>query len=130
MVLSLHGPNANAGKARAKSAIRIRDKDRIPPSATDLLRQTVDYSNGSAEMKVNAETEAPYRAKLWELIGYGSGSISKDRAIYGLAELMGCSPQATRDYYNKMKSEDGPLEEFKEKGTNQKRVRMKRGYLP
>ena len=39
--LALHGPNANAGKQNTLSGIRAQDKQRIPLSATETLRQTV-----------------------------------------------------------------------------------------
>jgi hypothetical protein len=121
--LAYHGPNANAGKAKARSSIQIKDKDRIPPDATTQLRQTVDYSAGSKEMQVNGDAEPDYRAKMWSLLEYGRTTMTKKRAIYGLAELIGVSPQATRDYLEKMVSQDGPLEEFKENGV--KRIRVK-----
>lgn len=125
--LALHGPNANAGKARARARIQTdnKNKENVPVDETTLLRQRIDYSTGSTQMQVNGEAEPEYRRRLWELCDYWKSSISKKRAIYGIAEIIGVSPQATRDYYMKVTSDDGPFEEFKEKGTNEKRVRAK-----
>lgn len=126
--LATHSSNANAGKPKKTKAIQIRDKDKIPPDATTSLRQVIDYSKGSAEMQVNGDAEPAYRNKMWELLEYGQTTMEKKRAIYGLAELIGVSPQATRDYYEKMVSPDGPLEEYKEKDTHVKRVRVKKTW--
>jgi hypothetical protein len=122
MRLAYHGLNAKAG---APKGIENRDKDRIPPDATTSLRQIVDYSAGSKEMQANAEAEPTYRKLMWEKLEYGQTTMEKTRAIFGMAELIGVSPQATRDYYGKMTSADGPLEEYKENG---KRVRVRKEF--
>ena len=127
--LALHGPNANAGKQNALSGIRIRDKQRIPLSATETLRQTVPYDQGSAEMKANGEAEVPYRAWLWErVIEAGSAGYPWSQAINSGAEHTGVSPQATRDYLNKATSDEGPF--FWEKVNGVKRVFLRKGRAP
>ncbi|MDG6949554.1 MAG: hypothetical protein JRM77_06900 [Nitrososphaerota archaeon] len=126
--LALHGPNANAGKPKDRKGIRFPDKNKIPVSATELLRQTVDYSQGSREMQANGEAEVPYRGWLWgKVVEGGSKGYAKQQAINSGAEKFGVSKQATRDYLDKMLSEEGPFQEVKENGV--KYVRVKPGRL-
>ena len=66
-------------------------------------------------MQANNEAEPVYIAKMWEFI-LENKRITKERAINGMAWLLGVSKQATRDYLDKAKSEDGPFKEIKENG--------------
>jgi hypothetical protein len=132
--LALHGPNANAGKPGAQKVkpgipTYNKNKEKVPVDATTLMRQQVDYSEGTKTMQVNGEAEIGYRNKLWALLNWGDNKqgIPKSYAIYGLAEAIGVSPQATRDYYMKITSEAGPMEEFRENGM--KRVRVRESFL-
>ena len=129
--LAYRGPNSTEGKA-GKTIIRRIDKDRIPPDATTELRKFVDYSQGSKEMQANAEAEPFYRALMWEFILTNS-RITKDRAINGMAEKIGVSQQATRDYLKKAASEDGPFMETrktrKEGGDGIKYIIIRPGRL-
>lgn len=127
MRLALHGPNANAGKP-PRPGIERKDKDRIPISETDLLRQRVDYSSGSREMQVNADAEPEFRGWVFDQLWYGErNDFTKREAIFGGAEKVGVSPQATRDYLAKMTSSEGPLREVKEDGI--KLIKVKPGRL-
>lgn len=111
--LAYHGPNASAGHPR-KGIPRI-DKDGIPPDPTTQLRQVIDYSRGPVEMQVNADAEPTYRGLMWEHLLFNN-RITKNEAIFGMAERIGVSPQATRDYLGKTISEAGPFKEIKENG--------------
>lgn len=128
MVIAAHGPNSNAGKARSRSAIRIsnKNKESVLVDETTLLRQRVDYSTGPAPMQVNGDAEPEYRRKMWDELSYGEKTMTKHDAIYDMAEQLGVSPQATRDYYMKATSRHGPFEEYKENGV--KRVMVKKDF--
>lgn len=123
IVLAHTGCNAKRGKAQ--KAPQKSDKDRIPLDPTTALRNLVDYSTGSREMQANNEAEPVFIAKMWEFL-LENRRITKARAIDGMAWLLGVSKQATRDYLDKAKSEDGPFEEFKENGIKYVRIRIGR----
>lgn len=76
--------------------------------ATRIVKDTVDYSSGSPEMRVNSFCEIEYRRWLIQKIGF-EGSIVKKDAINAGAEHVGCSPMTTARYTEKLTSEKGPL---------------------
>ncbi len=90
------------------SARRVRGGGRGRDS-TRVLKLLVDRSSASAEMQVNALAETRFRD--W-ILGYLSAHlwITRDDAIYGGAEYVGCSPKTTEKYLKKMVSITGPLE--------------------
>lgn len=117
--------NSRRGKPKT---IQKPDKDRIPVSATELLRESVPYDQGSSEMKANNEAEPLYRVWLWEkVLEAGKAGYEFKEAINSGAEHTGVSPQATRDYLNKATSKEGPF--FADKAAGVKRVWLRPGRL-
>ncbi len=102
--LTLHSANAAKGKPR----VSRNETETKLLDATAQLREVVDYSTGSAEMQANNETEVPYRNWLWAKMRLQKRVLWHD-AVYGGAEAVGCSPQASRDYASKMASSEGPF---------------------
>ena len=89
-----------------------REKQNSLP-LTKLVRDLVDYRQGSPEMQANSYFELQYREwVLGELSRLGS--MKMDDAIYGGAEVVGCSPVTTGRYLKKLTSVLGVLQEGKD----------------
>lgn len=73
-----------------------------------------NYEDGSAEMKVNIGAEPRFRSWIMHQAFTGMG-ITKDDAINGGAEIHEISPTTARKYLAKITSQEGPLEEKKDK---------------
>ena len=82
--------------------------------ATQLVRQLVNYSAGSAEMQANSYFEVDFRVWVLQFIK-ATGFIGKQDAIDSGAEMVGCSPTTTTKYMKKLTSRFGPLAETKDK---------------
>ena len=116
--------NASAYQQTIKRALvgvvaeNERDKTGIVPLSlnmndkTELTKQLVDYGSGSIEMQVNNITEISFRNWLMAFIKSNS-TILKKTAINAGAEETGCNPVTTRRYLDKLTSDKGPLEEYK-----------------
>jgi DNA-binding PucR family transcriptional regulator len=78
-----------------------------------LIRDDVDYRQGSTEMQVNERAEPKYRAWLWEWISK-VGWITRKEAIYSGAKKFDISPTTTRKYLGKETSAEGSLTELKD----------------
>jgi hypothetical protein len=95
--------------------------------ATTMVREEVDYQQGSPEMQANEWYEPHFRN--W-LIAYLRvyGWIPKREAIAAGAEEVGCSIQAARRYLEKMTSFKGACKEHKNPPTKRKEIRPKQGH--
>lgn len=82
-------------------------------SATGLVRDLVDYRNGSLEMQANSYFEIAYRDWVLKEVKR-LGFLSKEDAVAGGAEEFGSSPETIDRYLRKLKSYRGPLEEAKD----------------
>lgn len=75
-------------------------------AATSQVKELLDYSSGTIEMKANALFERDFREWLLTLIGqYHSYPIKE--AINAGAEKLGCSPATTKRYLDKLTSSTG-----------------------
>jgi len=82
-------------------------------SATRVVRGTVDYSNGSAEMRANNQYEVRFRNWLMGVFN-GTDHLAKEDVINSGAEIVGCSPATAARYLSKLTSSAGPLLEQKD----------------
>lgn len=92
-----------------------RDRERVEGKmSTRVVRELVDYSQGSPEMQVNSIAERSFRSwclgKMRE-----HNRMKRDDAIYGGAEVVGISPDTVRNrYLRKLTSPEGVLQEIKD----------------
>jgi hypothetical protein len=83
---------------------------RVKPLQTS--ERETHYEQGSAEMKVNIDTEPDFR--LWAIQEAGARlDFTKDEAINGGAEKFELSPTTTRKHLAKLTSPQGVLKELK-----------------
>lgn len=83
--------------------------------ATRIVRDQVDYLQGSPEMKANSYFEIDFRVWLLKEIDKRKGlGVDRKEAINTGAELVGCSPMTTSRYLDKLLSKAGPLKEEKD----------------
>jgi hypothetical protein len=94
---------------RGDSAQKERERAEGSP-ATRVVRSVVDYSHPDAPftMQANALFEEAFRTWLLQLIRE-EGFHSEEDAVYAGAEVVGCSPQVTRQYLKKLLSSKGCL---------------------
>lgn len=91
---------------------REREKKFSLP-VTKMVRELVDYRQGSVEMQANSYFELQYREWVLEELTR-LGTMRLDDAIYSGAEVVGCSPVTTRRYLKKLTSVIGVLKESKD----------------
>jgi len=101
-VIALYSAKNERESARAKGN----------PS-TSLVKQMVDYRQGSPEMQANSYFENQYREWILSYIRTNS-MIPKEEALYSGAEIVGNSPTTTARYLKKLTSTAGPLKEMKD----------------
>lgn len=126
--LSHHSCNAPVRPSKGlQTQYKQKTGDTQPITATEQVRQIIDYSKGPTQVQINGEAEVPYRAWLWfEIVGSKGERYEKQEAINSGAEHCGVSKQATRDYLDKLISKEGPMEEFKENGVKFVRIKKER----
>jgi len=98
----------NRRRARRPSVQEERENPR-----TRVLKQTVPYHEGSAEMQANFLFEIDYRSWLLQFVRE-YGFITKKEAINAGAETVGCNPTTSAKYLAKLTSLAGPLTETKD----------------
>lgn len=93
------------------SAHKEREKEEGCVS-TRVVRTAVDYSHPEAPvtMQANFLFEVDFRNWILKKVR-DDGHYSKPDAIAAGAEIVGCSPQATKSYLSKLTSSAGPLQE-------------------
>jgi len=79
-------------------------------AATRVVREAVDYRDGSSEMQANQRFEVPFRTWVLQQVAT-NGHIEKAAAIAAGAEHVGCSTVASRRYLDKLTSSVGPLQQ-------------------
>jgi hypothetical protein len=87
----------------------VRESERGNPS-TSLIKEMVDYRQGSPEMQVSSWCDEKYRNWVLSYIRV-NGFIPKEEAIYSGAEIVGNSPTTCQRYLRKLTSAAGPLQE-------------------
>ncbi len=91
-----------------------------------VIKEEVDYQKASAEMQVNEYAEMPFRNFVKaKILKNPRKRYLKDESIYSGAEVCDISPTTSRKYLKKMTSEEGELEEYKDKDDKKKYVRFK-----
>jgi len=88
--------------------VSVRERDR-----TDVLKQAVNYKEGSPEMQVAFLCEISFREWVMKELQEKGGMSSKG-AITSGAEVVGCSIETTQRYLMKLTSEAGPLAEVRD----------------
>jgi len=90
-------------------AVRERERERTGiSSSTHKVKNRIDFSVGSQEMKANNEYELQYREWLLNyLIQYKV--ISRKESANSGAEIVGCSQTTVGRYIDKLTSSVGPL---------------------
>ena len=93
---------------------------------TVVIKDETDYQGGSVEMQVNEYAEMPYRNWLKAKIRNDLNKrYLKKQAIYSGAERNDISPTTTRKYLEKMISDEGLLDEYKDINDKKKYIRFK-----
>jgi len=77
---------------------------------TRIAKSAANYREGSPEMQANLLYEVAYRKWLLKEINT-QGGLDKKEAINAGAELVGCSPNTTKRYLEKLTSAGGCLKE-------------------
>lgn len=95
-----------------------RENDRHDYGVNSQIKELIDYSAGTQEMKANALFERDFREWLLALVGE-YGSYPKQEAINTGAERAGCSPATTKRYLEKLTSAGGVFD-IKENSLHQK----------
>jgi hypothetical protein len=80
-------------------------------TATRIVKEQVDYTLGSPEMKANSFFENSFRKWILAEINSNQAIVKKD-AINAGAELVGCSTMTIGRYLDKLLSIVGPLQEI------------------
>lgn len=80
---------------------------------TRTVRELVDYTQGSPEMKANSYFEVAFRQWILKEIK-DKYAIEKKEATSTGAEIVGCSPMTVGRYIDKLTSNAGPLQEIKD----------------
>ncbi len=86
------------------------DKEERENQATRIVREVVNYRDGSPEMQASYLFELDFRDWLIKQIRE-KGAITKKEAIFAGAETVGCSPTTTQKYLGKLTSAAGLLTE-------------------
>ena len=95
---------------RAEEKAKGRERERFERHlSTRLIREVVDFGEGSPEMQANAIFEKSFRQYVLNEVRE-LGHISYYEAWDGGAEFAGCSPMSAQRYINKLKSKPGPLQ--------------------
>ena len=97
------------------------------PTPSSILKQWVDYGNGSPEMQVNDHTEEPFIAYLIVRV-IREGAVDLKDAVNAGALRVGCSTASTRRYLDRQASSEGLFEEYKEPMMRQKMIRFRKRY--
>lgn len=117
----------HAATIRAYSAKNERERERkYSFPGTKMIRDLVDYRQGSPEMQANSYYELEYRNWVLEELTR-LGTMRLEDAVYGGAEVVGCSPVTTRRYLKKLTSVIGILQEGKD-GYGNSVISRRNGY--
>ncbi len=92
---------------------------------TKDIRINVNYNDGTVPMQVNDLAEMPYRNWLYAVLKKRGKYLWKE-CINSGAEVCGISVTTTRKYLNKLTSEFGKLEAYKDIDSGKKYVRFKK----
>ena len=86
--------------------------------------EALDYQSAPIELQINDYAEIPFRNWLKAII-IQRGQYLKKQTIYSGAEINQISPTTARRYLEKMLSDAGDLDEFKDPKDRKKYVRFK-----
>ena len=100
----------DSGRAAMESPSVQRERER---ERTRVLKEAIDYQAGPPEMRANQLYEVPYITNLIALVRERD-HVTKETAINGMAQLVGCSIITAGKYLAKLTSEFGPLEETRD----------------
>lgn len=116
---------------RAKKAIpvktsteEVRERKASHADATEQLKEKVDYSQGSTEVQINGEAEVDFRRWIEEQVT-SYGKLAKKQAIDGGAEVFGVNPTTSRRYLDKMISDYGDFETYRDPDEKKFYIRKK-----
>ncbi|MHB8567304.1 MAG: hypothetical protein ACYC7D_10435 [Nitrososphaerales archaeon] len=109
---------------QTSASISEKKKEITHTNATEKLREKIDYSVGSIEVQINGEAEIDYRRWVAERISTYC-FIVKKQAIDSGAEVFGVNPTTTRRYLDKLTSDDGEYEIFRDPQLKKHCVRRK-----
>ena len=104
--------NVAEGNKKRRHIPSVTQRERENPS-TRIVKSSVVYRDGSAEMQANYLFELNYRNWLNAYIDE-NGFIPKKEAINAGAEVVGCNPTTSAKYLAKLTSVVGPLAEMKD----------------
>lgn len=76
---------------------------------TKVAKDTLDYRNGSEEMKANSMFEPLFTEWLLNNL-----PMSSEEAVFSGSYVTGANPETCRRYLKKLASAAGPLREFKD----------------
>ena len=112
-------------KLRCDQHACMRERERGNP-ATSIVKETIDYTNGTVQMQANQCFEVEFREWLLKQIK-AIGYYLKDDAVYSGAEVVGCSPETIVRYIRKLTSSEGVLEEVMS-NNKQRIIKYKNGH--
>lgn len=105
--------NASAGrKKKHRQRESVSERERENPS-TRIVKSSVGYREGSAEMQANLLFETDFRDWVRAYV-HANDFIPKKEAINAGAEVVGCNPTTAAKYLAKLTSIAGPLAETKD----------------
>ena len=110
--LLCHSCNVSDENKKRRKIPSVAERERENPS-TRIVKSSVVYRDGSAEMQANYLFELDYRNWLNDYIDE-NGFIPKKEAINAGAEVVGCNPTTSAKYLAKLTSIVGPLAEMKD----------------
>ena len=104
--------NASEGGKKSRKRKSVTEREREYPS-TRIVKSSVGYREGSAEMQANLLFELDFREWINAFV-HENGFIPKKEAINAGAEVVGCNPVTAAKYLAKLTSIVGPLAEMKD----------------
>jgi len=105
---------ALSGQSYSPRNVCVNDRERKEGKpATRVVRQAVNYRQGSPEMQASFLFEVDFRNWLLDKVRE-QGGLPREDAVAAGAEIVGCSPSTTARYLSKLTSSAGPLQEQKD----------------
>lgn len=104
--------NASIAIKKKHKRESVAERERENPS-TRIVKSSVGYREGSAEMQANLLFETAFRDWVQAYIE-ANDFIPKKEAVNAGAEVVGCNPTTAAKYLAKLTSIAGPLAEMKD----------------